>query len=501
MNTKSKLARLGLLSAMMLAMLLGAAGATAQDELRRTFFQEADAALLAADAANAELLSPKNYTRATAAYTAGDTGLARGRNIDYVREKTADAEKYYKAALRSAKLARTVLGQVLKSRQDGINAGAPKLSTKIWDKAQKKFTSAVRYLERGSLKDAKELNIEATILFRDAELVAIKAQYLDETRRLIAEADRAKVGRYAPLTLDKAQRLLAEAETELSNNRYDADRPRSLAKQANYEAKHAVYLSTVVRSVKDRKISVEQLVLQWEEPLHEVASAADIPPAMSNGPSQLQEDLVGFIENVRNMNQSLHQENEASVIRLADMEKEMKSLDEQLGGATAERKALAQRLEAQARIKEQFDKMEKMFAKSEARVFREGNNVILRLVGLTFDSGKSELRRDTFNLLKKAKKAVDLFPKSELVIEGHTDSYGGDDSNQVLSQDRAVAVQNHMIKTMRIAADRVVATGFGETKPVANNETTSGREKNRRIDIVIKPNLGLAKKDELALVE
>lgn len=486
MKITSKFASFGLL----LAMLLSAAGATAEDELRKTFFQEADAALLAADVLNAKLLSPKNYSRATEAYKSGDTGLARGRDIDYVREKTATAEKYYKAAVKSASLAKTVLGQVLKSRQDGINAQAPKLSEEVWEKAEKKFKSAVRYLERGKLKDAKELDIEATILFRDAELVAIKAQYLNETRKLIADADRAKVYRYAPLTLDKAKRLLAEAETELSQNRYDADRPRSLAKQANYEAKHAINLSTTVRKVKDKKISVEQLVLKWEVPLHEIASAADIPPAMSNGPDQLQKELVGYIENVRNDNQSLQQEKEANQMRLVEMEKEMKSLDEKLGGATEERKALAQRLEAQARIKEQFDKIEKMFKRSEARVFREGDRVILRLVGLTFDSGKSNIRRDTFGLLSKAQKAVALFPKSELVIEGHTDSYGGDDSNQVLSQNRAAAVQQHMINAMRIPASRIVATGYGETKPVANNETTSGRAKNRRIDIVIKPNLG-----------
>lgn len=487
MKTKFGFVRLGLL----LVTLLGtAAGATAQDELRKTFFQEADAALAAADALNAKLLSPKNYARATEAYQSGDTGLARGRNIAYVREKTADAEKYYNAAIKSAKLAKTALGQVLKSRQDGANARAPELSKEIWDKAQKKFTAAIRYLERGDLKRAKELDIEATILYRDAELVAIKAQYLNETRRLIADADRAKVSRYAPLTLDKAKRLLAEAETELSENRYDADRPRSLAKQANYEAKHSLYLSNVVRKIKDKKISVEQLVLQWEGPLHEVASAADIPPAMSDGPAKLQQELVGYIEDIRNENQSLNQEKESSLIRLADMEKEMQSLDERLGGATKEREALAQRLKAQERIKEQFDKIEKMFTKSEARVFREGNNVILRLVGLTFDSGKSEVRPATYDLLSKSRKAVALFPKSELVIEGHTDSYGGDDQNQRLSQDRAAAVQHHMVNTMKIAASRIVATGFGETKPVANNETTSGRAKNRRIDLVIKPNLG-----------
>ena len=148
-----------------------------------------------------------------------------------------------------------------------------------------------------------------------------------------------------------------------------------------------------------------------------------------------------------------------------------------------------QRLEAQARVKEQFEQVEKMFSRSEARVFREGNNVILRMVGLSFDSGKSELRQGSFDLLTKVEKAIDVFPRSELVVEGHTDSYGGDESNQRLSQQRAESVQNYMINAMRIPSYRIIATGFGETNPVANNETESGRARNRRIDIVIKLNL------------
>ena len=174
---------------------------------------------------------------------------------------------------------------------------------------------------------------------------------------------------------------------------------------------------------------------------------------------------------------------------IADMEEEMRVLDERLGGATAERAALVQRLEAQARVKEQFEQVEKMFTPGEARVFREGDTIILRLVGLTFDSGASQIRPESFDLLAKVEKAIDVFPRSELIIEGHTDSHGGDDFNQKLSQDRAESVQQYMINAMRIPTYRLIATGYGETRPVASNETESGRARNRRIDIVIRPNL------------
>ena len=475
---------------LVLAIFALSAGTTmAQDELRRTFFKDVDAALAAADAVNARLLAPRSYGAGSKDYESAEVGLQRGRNIEYVRNKAASAEASFKTAATAAKLAKTVLAQVLKSRQDAANARAPELSADIWDKAQREFAGAIRFLERGDLKRAKRKDIEATSLYRDAELVSIKSQYLNETRRLLADADRARVGRYAPLTLAKAKTLLADAERELNENRYDTDLPRSLAMQANYEAKHAIYLSEVVRDVRDKDLTVEQLVLHWEHPLAEIASMADIVPAMAEGHEALQQELVTYIENVRAENQALEQESESSRLRLADMEDEIRALDERLGGATAERAALVQRLEAEARVKEQFEQIEKMFARNEARVFREGNTIILRLTGLGFDSGQSELRRDSFNLLAKVEKAIDVFPRSELIIEGHTDSYGGDASNQILSQRRAESVQQYMINAMRIPTYRLIATGYGETNPVANNETESGRARNRRIDIVIKPNL------------
>jgi outer membrane protein OmpA-like peptidoglycan-associated protein len=485
MASKSNFVSLFLLA----VLALGANSSFAQDELRKTFFKEADAAHAAAEAANAELLAPRSFKEGMKDYESAEIGLQRGRNIEHVRGKAADAEQNFQTATTAAELAKTVLSQVMKSRQDAANAKAPELSPDNWAKAQKEFATAINALERGDLKRAKHQDIEATSLYRDAELVAIKARYLTETRQLLTDADRAKVGRYAPVTLGKAKALLAEAEKELSENRYDTDRPRSLARQANYEAKHALYLSEVVRDVRDKSLTVEQLILEWEAPLANIAAAADIVPAMSDGHETLSNELVGYVENMRVEGQAQSQEIDASGLRLTDMEDEIRALDERLGGATAERAALVQRLAAEARVKEQFAQVEKMFSRNEARVFREGNNIILRLTGLSFDSGRSELKPDSFDLLAKVEKAIDVFPRSELVIEGHTDSYGGDESNQALSQDRAESVQQYMVNAMRIPSYRLIATGYGETNPVANNETESGRARNRRIDIVIKPNL------------
>ena len=197
---------------LMLAVLtLGASNAIAQDELRKTFFKNVDVARAAAEEANAKLLAPRSYSDGVEDYDAAEVGLERGRNIEYVRRKTSEAETSFNTASKAARLAKTALSQVMKSRQDAANAKAPDLSREVWDKAQREFGNAIRYLERGDLKNATRKDIEATSLYRDAELIAIKAQYLTETRQLLADADRARVDRYAPLTLGFAQRLLADA--------------------------------------------------------------------------------------------------------------------------------------------------------------------------------------------------------------------------------------------------------------------------------------------------
>jgi outer membrane protein OmpA-like peptidoglycan-associated protein len=469
--------------------LLAAGSGFAEGELRKTFFKDADSALAAADSVNANLYAPKSYQSGMKEYRSAEDYLARGRNIEYVRSNAADAVGYFRTARDAAALAQTALAQAIRSRQDAANAQAPKLAADLWDDAQQKFVRAIQHMERGDLKNAKRREDEATSLYREAELVAIKAEYLSETRRLLADADRARVGKYAPITLGKAKRLLADAERELNENRYDTDLPRNLAVQANYEAKHALYLSVIVRRVRDKDLTTEQLVLDWEEPMRDIAGVADIVPDMQEGPNKLVAELMAYFENEANELQSVQQEYAEDQTRLADMEEEMRALDQRLGGATAERAALVQRLAAQARAKQQFAQVEKMFSSYEARVFRESDRVILRLVGLDFDSGNAQIKPDNFDLLAKVERAIDVFPRSELTIEGHTDSHGGDDLNQKLSQERAESVQRYMVNAMRIPTYRLIATGYGETQPVSSNETEAGRARNRRIDIVITPNI------------
>jgi OmpA-OmpF porin, OOP family len=87
--------------------------------------------------------------------------------------------------------------------------------------------------------------------------------------------------------------------------------------------------------------------------------------------------------------------------------------------------------------------------------------------------------------MKKVQQALSMFPGASVVVEGHTDANGSDSANLILSQDRADAVKQYLVGNFGLDAEKVSSIGYGEARPVATNETTSGRARNRRIDLVI----------------
>jgi outer membrane protein OmpA-like peptidoglycan-associated protein len=103
---------------------------------------------------------------------------------------------------------------------------------------------------------------------------------------------------------------------------------------------------------------------------------------------------------------------------------------------------------------------------------------------LTFASGKATILNQSFSSLNDLAEYLLTIPALALSIEGHTDSQGDEDYNQKLSENRAKAVKAYLI-TKGVKADQIKAIGFGESKPISDNGTAEGREKNRRVEFVI----------------
>ena len=459
--------------------------------LRASLFEEADQRLAEAEAANVELLAPGDYERAMDRYGQASEDFERGRNIDRIRFGLTEVIRFLGQAIDSAEIAEITLVSMIKTREDALNADAPTypVSAALWAEAEELFDEAARRLESGNIRAAREISTEAENVFRDAELTAIKDQYLSRTRALLAQAEQQRVPRYAPVTFGRAQALLQQAETELNENRYDTDLPRSLAQQANYEASHAIFLAGQIERIDEGEFTAEDLILRYEDSLTQIAAAADRVAPLDAGTDPITTELILFIEDLREERDQTEIDLADSRTRIAELEDEMRELDEQLGGVSQERVALVQRLEAEARIREQFASIENLFTREEARVSREANQLVLRLVGLSFASGSADIETQHRALLQKVAQAAAVFPRSQIVFEGHTDSYGSDDTNMNLSRERAQAVSTYLTDEFGIPAFRSSSVGYGETQPIANNDTPQGRERNRRIDVRIEPEL------------
>jgi outer membrane protein OmpA-like peptidoglycan-associated protein len=102
-----------------------------------------------------------------------------------------------------------------------------------------------------------------------------------------------------------------------------------------------------------------------------------------------------------------------------------------------------------------------------------------------FDFDKAAIRPDAAAALAQLATVIRGYPAGRAEIQGHTDAKGNAAYNQRLSQRRAEAVKHWLVAREKIAADHLATRGFGKNRPVADNDTEAGRQKNRRVEVVI----------------
>jgi outer membrane protein OmpA-like peptidoglycan-associated protein len=110
--------------------------------------------------------------------------------------------------------------------------------------------------------------------------------------------------------------------------------------------------------------------------------------------------------------------------------------------------------------------------------------LIVNMSDVLFDTAKFSLRPEAREKLAKVAGIISGHPGLRLAVEGHTDSVGNDDYNQQLSEQRGGSVRDYLVE-QGMAGGSVSSRGFGKTQPVASNETASGRQQNRRVELVI----------------
>ena len=165
----------------------------------------------------------------------------------------------------------------------------------------------------------------------------------------------------------------------------------------------------------------------------------------------------------------------------------------QLSDELEQFKTLAQlKAEEADQLRQAKSLLEQHLNSSEASVGYDERGLVTRMLdSVLFDSGKAQLRSGAFSVLDKVAAVLAQVPNQPIGIEGHTDNQPIRRSkwadNTALSVARAKAVADYLLKRHRVESSRLIVSGHGEEQPLASNDTAAGRQKNRRVEIIILP--------------
>src|SRR5690606_31003841 len=140
-------------------------------------------------------------------------------------------------------------------------------------------------------------------------------------------------------------------------------------------------------------------------------------------------------------------------------------------------------------VNDEDDKCPTVPGKPENQGCHESKSYVVKAVdfaasNIYFSTGKYVLLNKSFKGLDEVAKIMKDDPAMKIAIDGHTDNVGSDATNQRLSERRANAVKAYLVKK-GVSEDRITATGYGETKPIADNKTAAGRQQNRRVELTL----------------
>ncbi len=386
------------------------------------------------------VLSPDNFKDAEKSLNKAKEYQAEKKSTDKVLEQVAYSRAWLQQGENKADISKKSMGDITDARTGAIKANAPQMYPKEWKKLESKLQNITKDVENGSLTAADKKGADLVAAYRQIERDSVAKQYLGQAKMTIDAAEKDKASEKAPKSLAMAQGKYNQAVTFIGQNPRNTASIAKISEDASREAEH---LADVMNKVNAG--NSEALVLQNER----------------------QQKMIS----------SLHKETKAK-------DRELTAAEKQLQVAKEQEAELAR----QQALTSTADKLRSELRPNEAEVFTQDGKVMVRLKGLNFASGKSNLTPKNKALLQKVETALNDVPTAKIEVQGHTDSTGNPDANMRISEQRAKSVQQQLIAN-GAPSNQVDAVGLGEERPISNNNTPSGRAQNRRIDLVIEPKI------------
>lgn len=157
-----------------------------------------------------------------------------------------------------------------------------------------------------------------------------------------------------------------------------------------------------------------------------------------------------------------------------------------LQNAAAEQRADSLRRvaeEANAKLNDALTQLRSLVAEI-TNIKETSRGLVISLSDILFDVNQATLKAGAANNVQKIAAILNQYPNYQISVEGHTDSQGSDAYNQSLSERRAAAVRMQLVAG-GVAEGRITSKGFGESQPVASNDTPAGRQQNRRVEVIV----------------
>lgn len=296
-----------------------------------------------------------------------------------------------------------------------------------------------------------------------------------------------------PANAIQAKLSLAEAKARVNRIVYlEKELPKS--EEIAFQAKACSLYVELIR-VEARTQAVRNNVsANWQKRMQtqqQIETTQErIGEERSGKASTLAADLDAERTRLAQTNKAMTDQQNDAVLREARLKAEADSAAARLKRAAAARedslnKLLAEeRAKAEARQNEARNKLNELQSKL-IQVTQDARGIILSMSDILFDVDKATLKPDLQTSLAKIAGILSVYQELDVSVEGHTDNTGTAEHNMKLSEQRAQNVLDFLVK-QGIEGKRLSAKGYGMTMPVADNATKEGRQKNRRVDLVIK---------------
>ncbi len=397
-----------------------------------------------------DVLADDNYSKGSEFLAEAKLALEQGESSEAVLEKASIAKAFFQDAKKISKVRKKSARRILKARASSLSAGVRKSDALVEsmmeiDDDLKSETS--QFSKLLSPDDFSEFQKKYLVL----ESKAVQFSQLNAANQAIKQAIEDDADDLTPKSLRTAS---LDYKTAINIIAQSPRSPKVYKDSVNESLASATLLFDVMNVIKGAKGTPENIAVQI------VKQKRALGELSSN---------VGKLQaNLKTTKMTL-QEKEGALIRTEGV---LKTQKEQLSRAST-----------QVRFQQAMDEAQKVLSQDEALVYQQGNKLVFRLKRINFKSGNAVIPESSKQLISSVDAIIKKLDAEKVVVQGHTDSVGSAKINKKLSKKRASAVAK-FIASLR-GGYKITYSGFGESHPIASNETSAGRATNRRVDLVL----------------